>query len=93
MQKNIKTAIKITDYLIEAHIRNSNGIRDLVKGWNNDGQKSLGISIASVHEDVAKALLVVKKILEEKPNCKHPKKMQDTCKGQKYCMDCNEDLD
>ncbi len=26
------------------------------------------------------------------PNCKHPKKMQDTCAGVKYCMDCNTDL-
>ena len=76
MQKNIKTAIKITDYLIEAHIRNSNGIRDLVKGWDDNGQKSLGMSIASVHEDVAKTLLVVKKMLEEKP--KRMKKIEKT---------------
>jgi len=26
------------------------------------------------------------------PKCKHPKKMQDTCAGQKYCMSCNWDL-
>ncbi len=26
------------------------------------------------------------------PKCKHPKKMQDTCGGVKYCMDCNCDL-
>jgi len=26
------------------------------------------------------------------PKCKHPKKMQDTCAGVKYCMDCNTDL-
>ena len=26
------------------------------------------------------------------PNCKHPKKMHDTCQGQKYCMTCNMDL-
>ncbi len=26
------------------------------------------------------------------PKCKHPKKMQDTCNGQKYCMACNWDL-
>jgi len=26
------------------------------------------------------------------PNCKHPTKMQDTCAGIKYCMDCNMDL-
>ena len=26
------------------------------------------------------------------PKCTHPKKMQDTCGGVKYCMDCNTDL-
>lgn len=26
------------------------------------------------------------------PKCKHPKKMQDICGGQKYCMSCNWDL-
>lgn len=92
MQKNIKTAIKITDYLMEAHLRNSKGIRDLVKDWASD-TKGLGISIASVHEDVAKCLFTIKKLLEEKPNCKHPKKMQDTCADQLYCMNCNENLE
>ena len=29
---------------------------------------------------------------EIQPNCKHPKKMHDICKGQKYCMSCNLDL-
>jgi len=35
-------------------------------------------------------LEVVKKQLV--PDCKHPKKMHDTCGGQKYCMNCNMDL-
>ena len=91
MQKNIQTAIKITDHLIESHIRNSNGIRDLIKNWESDA-KGLGLSIASVHEDVAKCLLVIKKLLEEKSKCNHPKKMRDKCKGQLYCMNCNADL-
>ncbi len=26
------------------------------------------------------------------PKCKHPKKMQDMCGSQKYCMACNWDL-
>lgn len=69
MQKNIKKAIKILDYLGEAHIRNSNGIRDLIKDWNSDA-KGLGTSIASVHDDVAKCLFAVKKLLEEKKTFK-----------------------
>ncbi len=93
MQKNIKTAIEITDVLIEAHMRNANGIQNLVKEWKDDGPKSLALKIAEVHDDVAKCLLFLKKTLEKKPKCSHPKKMQDTCKGQRYCMNCNEDLD
>lgn len=93
MQKNIQIAIKVTNILIESHIRNSNGIEKLVKDWKEDSPKSLAMSIASVHDDVAKCLIFIKKLLEEKPKCKHPKKMQDICKGQRYCMNCNEDLD
>jgi len=35
-------------------------------------------------------LKLIKKELVSK--CKHPKNMHDTCKGVKYCMNCNEDL-
>ncbi len=52
---------------------------------------SLGMAIASTHRDVAKAIDLLKSCIE-KPNCRHPKKMQDTCDGVLYCMDCNEDL-
>ena len=92
MKKNIQIAIEITDELIKAHLKNSQGIRDLVNNWTSD-TKGLGIAIASTHEDVAKCLFVIKKYLEEKPKCRHPKKMQDKCEGQLYCMQCNTDLD
>ncbi len=92
MKKNIQIAIEITDELIKAHLKNSQGIRDLVNNWSSD-TKGLGIAIASTHEDVAKCLFVIKKYLEEKPKCRHPKKMQDKCEGQLYCMQCNTDLD
>jgi hypothetical protein len=92
LKKNIKTAIAITDRLIKAHLKNSSGLKNLVKDWTSD-PKGLGISIAEVHEDVAKCLSVIKILLEEKSNCKHPKKMRDKCGNQWYCMNCNEDID
>lgn len=92
MKKNIQIAIKITDELIKAHLKNSQGIRDLVNSWTSD-TKGLGLAIASVHEDVANCLFVIKKYLEDKPKCKHPKKMRDKCEGQIYCMQCDTDLD
>ncbi len=87
----VANAIKICDFLIEAHIRNSKGIRETVKDWTS-GPHDLGITIAEVHEDVAKCILEIKKNIQ--PNCKHPKKMRDkTADGQFYCMNCNLDLD
>lgn len=92
LKKNIKTAIEITDELIHVHLKNSSGIKNLVKDWTSDS-KGLGIAIADVHEDVAKCLFVIKKLLEEKPKCKHPKKMcAKSSDGQSYCMNCNEDI-
>ena len=92
VKKNIKSAIKILDYLIEAHTRNSKGIRDMIKNWTSDS-RGLGDTIADTHDDVAKCLVLVKECIEEKPKCKHPKKMRDkTSDGKWYCMNCNEDL-
>jgi hypothetical protein len=93
VKKNIKTAIEITEILMHAHLKNSSGIKNLVKDWTSDS-KDLGITIAEVHEDVAKCLFTIKKLLEEKPKCKHPKKMKDRSPdGQWYCMNCNEDIE
>ena len=86
---NIGEAIEICDYLIEAHLRNSAGIRDKVKDWHH-APKDLGMVIAEVHEDVAKCIFAIKKRIQ--PNCKHPKKMRDKCKGVEYCMECNSDI-
>ena len=66
MQKNIKKAIKIADYLIEAHIRNAIGMEELVKDWTT-GSKGLGLEIAAVHRDVAKCIELIKECLEVKP--------------------------
>ena len=66
MQKNIKKAITIADYLIEAHIKNAAGMEELVKNWTT-GSKGLGLEIASVHRDVAKCIEMIKECLEEKP--------------------------
>ena len=87
----VKRAIEICDYLVKAHLKNSAGIRDLVKDWKTDTQ-GLAIKIAEVHEDVAECIFLIKKNLI--PDCKHPKKMRDeAADGQVYCMNCNTDLD
>lgn len=49
--------------------------------------------MTAIH-DSEKTIIANLKLVREQliPNCKHPKKMQDTCGGVKYCMDCNTDL-
>ena len=66
MKRNITKAIKIADYLIDIHIKNANGMEELVKNWNTDS-KELGLEIASVHRDVAKCIELIKELLSEKP--------------------------
>lgn len=66
MKRNITRAIKIADYLIDAHIKNANGMEELVKNWTTDS-KGLGLEIASVHRDVASCIGIIKELLEQKP--------------------------
>jgi len=85
-----KKAIKMLDMLIEAHLKNSKGLRELIQDWKSNTQ-GLGEGIASIHEDVAACLVLIKK--EIIPNCKHPKNMRDGKPGHRYCMNCNWDMD
>lgn len=63
MKRDIPKAIKIADYLIAAHIKNANGMEELVKNWTT-GSKDLGLEIASVHRDVATCIEMIKTALQ-----------------------------
>ena len=63
MKRNIVKAIKISNYLIEAHNRNAAGMENLVKDWTTES-KGLGLSIASVHRDVAICIEQIRELLE-----------------------------
>ena len=69
MKRNITKAIKIADYLIVAHIKNADGMEELVKNWTTES-KGLGLEIASVHRDVASCIGIIKELLSEKPKGK-----------------------
>ncbi len=66
VKRNITKAIKIADYLIEAHIKNAKGMEELVKDWTTES-KGLGLEIASVHRDVASCIEMIIELLNEKP--------------------------
>ncbi len=63
MKKNITKAIKIADFLIDAHNKNATGMEELVKNWSTDS-KGLGLTIASVHRDVAICIEQIRELLE-----------------------------
>lgn len=91
MKKDLKKAILVSDYLIKAHIRNADNIEKLMGERGERGIGELGHLIADTHRDVAKCIYFVKMCIVG--DCKHPKKMNDvTSDGQKYCMQCNNDL-
>lgn len=87
----VKIAIKMCDALVEHYTKHAAGMRERVKDWSPDGAQSLGITMAETVEDIAKCILAIKSELQ--PNCKHPKKMRDGKKGERYCMGCNLDMD
>lgn len=66
MKRNITKAIKIEDFLIDAHIKHAKGMEELVKDWSR-GSKDLGLTIASAHREVASCIDMIKELLEQKP--------------------------
>lgn len=73
MKRDIPRAIKITKFLIAAHYKNAKGMEELVKNWNTDTTKGLGLEIASIHRDVAKCMEEIIKALALQPTPKEKK--------------------
>lgn len=68
------------------------GLLNPERSWNKDIDcaRELAKTIANLTQEETRVLELVKIQLLQK--CKHPKKMHDMCKDQKYCMNCNMDL-
>ena len=60
--KQIAKAVEIADYLILAHVKNADGMEELVKNWTTNS-KDLGLEIAFVHRDVAVCIGMIKELL------------------------------
>jgi len=82
----IKKAIKLLDFWI-AHREKS--LKELKEKVIFSDLKITKVLVEADQRVIDNLILIKKEIV---PNCKHPKKMQDICKGQKYCMECNLDL-
>ncbi len=66
MKRNVAKAIKVAEYLIEAHLKNAKGMEEMVQNWTTES-KGLGLEIASVNRDVASCIEIIKDLLTEKP--------------------------
>lgn len=71
-------------------------LQKLIDEWNDpkDIVQRSAVLLRNTNRMYGRAAYAVFKILQEqKPQCKHPKKMRDLCAdGTVYCMDCNSDL-
>lgn len=68
--------------------------QELIDEWNDPENivQRAAVLLRDTNKMYGQMSYMVFKLIK-KPNCKHPKKMQDTCAGQLYCMNCNEDLE
>ncbi len=64
----------------------------LIDKWNDpeDIAVRAAVLIKKIHSSYGEGIYSILNHLDT--NCKHPKKMQDTCNGIVYCMDCNMDI-
>ncbi len=95
----VKKAIKGLDMLIQNKTKVREGVLDPAQPWNSkdtiiqDMAKMMG---ERLQNDLEWLYAIKKQLLPHqhltKIVCKHLKKDQDICDGQKYCMNCNKDL-
>ena len=88
----VKNAIEGLNFLIENKTKVKNEILDPNMMWNK-GEPSISKFTEALSSLLQRDISSLQKIKNEiEPKCKHPKKMQDICDGQRYCMNCNLDL-
>lgn len=96
----VKEAIDGLNFLIKNKQEVRAGLFDPEKPWNK-GEPSIADFVDKIalllQRDIDSLCLIRKHLLPQqhrtKTVCRHPKKMRDRAGGQKYCMNCNADLD
>lgn len=82
----VPNALKLLDWWIK---RRENSLKKLQETIIFSDAEITKVLVDSDKMIIHNLKLIKKEIV---PNCKHPKKMQDMCGSQKYCMACNWDL-
>ena len=85
-----KNAVEIVEMLLDTKTRFKANLERPENNWGTDvvGRFVQG-EIRNLANEIGWLQLLKKEIA---PLCKHPKRMQDICRDQKYCMNCNMDL-
>ena len=80
----VQKALKILDWWIA---QREHVIKEIIAD-------SKDFETMAIIRDSEKTIISNLKLIKNElvPKCEHPKKMQDTCAGVKYCMECNCDL-
>lgn len=80
----VSKALKILDWWIA---QRENVIQEILFDCKDS-------EVMTTIRDSEKTIIANLKLIRNEliPKCTHPKKMEDTCAGQKYCMNCNSDL-
>jgi hypothetical protein len=88
----VKKALQLTEWFLERNAELQKGHIDPEQPWReeDDIARKMTSVLAEMIEQDSKVIRAIRKELIG--SCKHPKKMHDVCKGQKYCMACNMDL-
>jgi len=89
---NLLRANEISKFMILESYMQITRLNKLIKEWDDpkDIATRAAVGIRKVHRLYAGFLLQILNNIQT--NCKHPKKMHDTCGGVIYCMNCNFDL-
>ena len=97
---SVKKALNDLDSLIENKKQITSSILDLLHEWRNDNEdvvsRNAKLLVKLQQNDLDWLQGIKRQLLPEQHRtkivCRHPKKDRDVCDGQKYCMNCNQDL-
>lgn len=97
---SVKNTLSGIDILIEHKKKIKSSMLELLDEWHNDNEdvvsRNAKMIVRFQQYDLDWLQAIKRQLLPEQHRtkiiCKHPKKDQDVCEGQKYCMNCNQNL-
>ena len=89
---NLLRANELSKFIILEAFLEIKKLDKLIKEWDDPKDIATRAAVAITKVHALYGGLVLQVLNNIQTNCKHPKKMHDTCDGVLYCMNCNFDL-